>query len=340
MSITRDLPLAVTMGEPAGIGGELVIKAWLGRKVRQTPSFFVIDAPDRLQSLARKLDLEISIAPISSPKFVANLFSKSLPVMPIPVPELSKPGLPDAINSTAVLESIKVATSLALAGQVSAVVTNPINKQVLYKGGFPYPGHTELLADLSGAMSKPVMMLVSQDLKVAPVTVHLSLSEAIKALNKKRIVTTVQTVAKALVKDFGIKQPQIAVAGLNPHAGEGGFLGCEEVEIITPAVTKLRSEGFSVTGPMPADTLFHQRARLTYDVVICMYHDQALLPVKTLGFFNGVNVTLGLPIVRTSPDHGTALEIAGTGIADESSFISALRLATDIYKCREKYTQR
>ena len=333
-------PLVATMGEPAGIGGELVLKAWLAREKRQTPCFFVIDDPSRLQRLAARLDWNVPIVSIEDPQSAVDVFSSALPVLAQQLPGSSTPGHPDAANAPAVIEAIRKATSLVMAGRASAVVTNPINKQVLYETGFAFPGHTEFLAELAGGASEPVMMLVCPGLKVIPVTVHLSLIDAIRALNKSRIVTTVRTAAAALVRDFRINRPHLAVAALNPHAGEGGYLGNEELDVIAPAVAELKAHGLSVSGPTPADTLFHERARQTYDAVICMYHDQALLPAKTIDFSNGVNVTLGLPFVRTSPDHGTAFEIAGTGVADETSFVSALSIAAQIVERRIGNNQR
>jgi 4-hydroxythreonine-4-phosphate dehydrogenase len=334
MKSTGSQPLVVTMGEPAGIGGELVLKAWLGREKWQTPCFFVVDDPSRLQRLADRLEWHVPIVSIEDPQSAVDVFSSALPVLAQHLPGSSTPGHPDAANAPAVIGAIREATSLVMAGQASAVVTNPINKQVLYETGFTFPGHTEFLAELAGDASEPVMMLVCPDLKVIPVTVHLALIDAIRALNKSQIVTTVKTAAAAMVRDFGIDRPHLAVAALNPHAGEGGYLGNEEIDVIAPAVAELKAHGLSVSGPTPADTLFHERARQTYDAVICMYHDQALLPAKTIDFSNGVNVTLGLPFVRTSPDHGTAFEIAGTGVADETSFISALSIAAQIVERR------
>ena len=329
MTVDLPQPLVVTMGEPAGIGGELVLKAWLTREERQLPTFFVIDDPARLERLAKRLDWDVPIITIDSPSDATDQFSSSLPVLARPLPGSSTPGHPDRANAATVIDAVREATALVMAGRASAIVTNPINKQVLYESGFAHPGHTEFLAELAGGDYEPVMMLVCPDLRVIPVTVHLALAEAIRVLDKTSIVTTVRTAAAALVRDFGIDHPHLAVAALNPHAGEGGFFGREELEIIAPAVAELKAHGISVSGPAPADTLFHERARQTYDAVVCMYHDQALLPAKTIDFSNGVNVTLGLPFVRTSPDHGTAFEIAGTGVADETSFVSSLIIAAD-----------
>ncbi len=328
-------PLAVTMGEPAGIGGELTLKAWLLRKKYNVPTFFSIDDPVRLEKLAAMLNWEVPIVSIDDPQSAQHQFSKALPVLALPILGSSIPGHPETRNTPNIAASIRKAVGFVVAGQASAIITNPISKQVLYKSGFNYPGHTEFLADLVDGSLDPVMMLVCPSLKAIPVTTHKSLAGAIRALNKNLIVKTAETVAAALVNDFGIVQPRIAVAALNPHAGEGGYLGGEEQEIIIPAVNELKANGLSISGPRPADTLFHERARRNYDAVICMYHDQALVPLKTIDFSNGVNVTLGLPFVRTSPDHGTALEIAGTGTADETSFVNALTIAAEIASNRK-----
>ncbi len=340
MTVVLAQPLAVTMGEPAGIGGELVLKAWLTRKDRQLPAFFVIDDPARLDRLARRLEWDVPIISVDSPVGATKHFSTALPVLARSLPGSSTPGHPDRANSAAVIDAVREATALVMAGQASAIITNPIHKQVLYEVGFSHPGHTEFLAELAGGDCEPLMMLVCPDLRVVPVTIHLSLADAIRMLNKSSIVTAARTAAAALVRDFGISHPHLAVAALNPHAGEGGYLGREELDIITPAVAELKAHGLSVSGPAPADTLFHERARQTYDAVVCMYHDQALLPAKTIDFSNGVNVTLGLPFVRTSPDHGTAFEIAGTGVADETSFVSALLIAADNVTNRAANNQR
>ena len=337
MKSTGAQPIVVTMGEPAGIGGELVLKAWLARKKWQTPCFFVVDDPSRLQRLASSLDWNVPIVAIEDPQNAIDAFSSALPVLKQQLPGSSTPGDPDAANAPAVIESIREATSLVMAGRASAVVTNPINKEVLYETGFTFPCHTEFLAEIAGSKSRPVMMLVCPNLKVIPVTIHLPLIDAIRSLNRNQIVTTVEIAADALVRDFGIERPHFAIAALNPHGGEGGYLGKEEIDEIAPAVAELKARGLSVSGPTPADTLFHEYARQTYDAAICMYHDQALLPAKTIDFSNGVNVTLGLPFVRTSPDHGTAFEIAGTGVADETSFVSALSIAYQIVERRIGY---
>jgi 4-hydroxythreonine-4-phosphate dehydrogenase len=315
------------MGDPAGIGGELTLRAWLA--LRHSPYRFVaLDDPDRLAALARALSLDVPIAAVESPD--ADAFARALPVLPIRLATAPRPGQPDNANAKAVIASIERAASLALQGAVGGMVTNPINKAALYDAGFSYPGHTEFLAALTGVPGREVMMLASPLLRVVPVTVHVSLRRALDLLTTDAIVATARTTHAALLRDFGIARPRLAIAGLNPHAGEGGALGQEEATTIEPAIAALRAEGLDVSGPWPPDTMFTEAARTRYDAAICMYHDQALIPLKTLDMRQGVNVTLGLPIVRTSPDHGTAFDIAGQGIADPASLIAALRLAAEL----------
>jgi 4-hydroxythreonine-4-phosphate dehydrogenase len=316
-------PLALTMGDPAGIGGEIALKAWRAR--RNGRPFVLLDDPARFDGPVRV---------IAHPAEAAAIFPHALPVIPIPLAVPSRPGHPDVANAPAVIASIERATALALAGEVAAVVTNPISKATLYGAGFAHPGHTEFLAALTGA-PRPVMMLASPMLRVVPVTIHVSLRRAIELLTVTEIVETVRITAAGLRRDFGIAAPRIALSGLNPHAGEQGALGEEEQTIIAPAMEILRGEGIAVTGPWPADTMFTPEARATYDVAVCMYHDQALIPIKTLDMTHGVNVTLGLPIIRTSPDHGTAFGIAGQNRADPSSLIAALDLADQLAATRE-----
>ena len=317
-------PLALTMGDPAGIGGELTLRAWLA--LRQTP-FCVLDDPERLQALARHLNLSVPIATIDSPAQVGATFADALPVLPVRLANPPRFGDPDPANAPATIAAIEQATHLAMSGAVGAIVTNPINKAALYGAGFAYPGHTEFLAALTGVPNQEVMMLAGPTLRVVPVTVHLSLRKAIAALTTERIVAVARTTALAMRRDFGVARPRLGIAGLNPHAGEQGALGDEEGEIIVPAMRILREDGIDVSGPWPPDTMFTEEARTRYDAAICMYHDQALIPLKTLDMDRGVNVTLGLPIVRTSPDHGTAYDIAGKGIARPVSLIAAIELA-------------
>lgn len=321
------LPLALSMGEPAGIGGEITLKAWAARK---DTAFFVVDDLARLQRLAKKLGLDVPLSEINDPADATEVFAKALPVLHRPLKVAPTPGQPDPENTNAVIESIKVAVELVRGGQAAGVVTNPIHKKSLYDGGFKFPGHTEFLAVLAGIDTPPVMMLASPQLKVVPVTVHVAIAEAIATLNTHDIVTLSVITARALEKDFAIAAPRLAIAGLNPHAGEGGGMGTEETTIIAPAIAQLRDLGIDASGPWPPDTLFHAAARENYDAAICMYHDQALIPIKTIDFDGAVNVTLGLPFVRTSPDHGTAFDIAGTGKASARSLLAAIAMAADI----------
>ena len=319
-------PLAVTMGEPAGIGGEIALKAWTRRREGLAP-FFIIDDPARLQSLARNLGLAAPIKVIERPVEAAAVFGSALPVLKTSLAADTVPGKPDPANAEAVIAAIETAVRLTMDGEAGAVVTNPIHKSTLYKAGFSYPGHTEFLAALSGIDTAPVMMLAADDLRVVPVTIHESLRDATEILNTGLITQAGLVTAAALEVDFAISRPRLAVAGLNPHAGEDGAMGSEEAEIIGPAVEALREVGIEAFGPVPADTLFTPRKRETFDAALCMYHDQALIPIKALAFDRAVNVTLGLAFVRTSPDHGTAFDIAGTGKADENSLMAALGMA-------------
>ena len=323
------LPLAVTMGEPAGIGGEIVLKAWLDRG-RGIPPFYLIDDPDRLASLARRLGWPVPIRPIDAPDKALAVFDEALPVAPIGSAIRAQPARPDPADAPAILGAIETAVSDVRGGRAAALVTNPIHKHSLYRAGFRHPGHTEYLAELAGASAAPVMMLVCPSLRVVPVTIHLALRRAIESLSPAGIVHAARVTEAALHRDFGIPAPVLAVAGLNPHAGEAGGLGREEIEIIEPALAELRGVGIDVRGPLAPDTMFHVEARRSYDAALCMYHDQALIPIKTIDFHGGVNATLGLPFVRTSPDHGTAFAIAGRGTARADSLMAALRLAAEM----------
>jgi 4-hydroxythreonine-4-phosphate dehydrogenase len=318
----------MTMGDPAGIGPELALKAWLDRAAIATP-FFVIADRDLLTSCANRLGLDVAMIAVE-PTGAAEVFDDALPVVPLAHEAAAEPGKPDVKYAPAVLESIERAVGFVRAGEASAVVTNPIAKSVLYKAGFSHPGHTEFLGELAskwGGPARPVMMLWSPDLAVVPVTIHIALAQAPRALTQETILETSRVVARDLTARFKIARPRLAIAGLNPHAGEGGAMGREEIEVIAPAIATLRAEGLDVVGPLPADTMFHAAARKKYDVAITMYHDQGLIPIKTLAFDEGVNVTLGLPFIRTSPDHGTAFDIAGQGRANPASLIAAARLA-------------
>jgi 4-hydroxythreonine-4-phosphate dehydrogenase len=285
------------------------------------------------------LGLQVPIAAIGTLAEAAQAFSGALPVRPIRVAVRPRPGSPDPANAPAVVAAIEEATAAVVRAEAAALVTNPIAKHVVAQADFPYPGHTEFLAALAerhfpGTLVHPVMMLAAPGLRVVPLTVHCALAEVPGAITRELIGNSVRTTFAALQRDFGVAAPRIAVAGLNPHAGEAGGMGLEEIQVIAPAIAALRAEGLDVTGPHAADTLFHERARATYDAAICMYHDQALIPFKTIAFEEGVNVTLGLPFVRTSPDHGTAFDIAAEGRASALSFIESLRLAASIAALR------
>ncbi|MEI9923355.1 MAG: 4-hydroxythreonine-4-phosphate dehydrogenase PdxA [Bradyrhizobium sp.] len=322
-------PLALTTGEPAGVGLDITIEAWLRRKELKLPAFYLLGDSDSVSNRAKALGLKLELAEVSAGE-APGVFAQALPVVATGHRATARPGHPDDTSAGAAMASIRQAVGDVTAGQASAVVTNPIAKSVLYRAGFRHPGHTEYLAELAatdGRAPQPVMMLWSPALVVVPVTIHLSLRDAIAQLSSDLIVTTARIVVASLKTRFGIANPRLALSGLNPHAGEDGSLGTEDKAIVTPAIEILRGEGVEIRGPLPADTMFHEAARRTYDCAICMYHDQALIPVKTLAFEDAVNVTLGLPFIRTSPDHGTAFDIAGTGKADPSSLIAALRLA-------------
>lgn len=321
------LPLALTMGDPAGIGGEIAFGAWQHRA--ELPPFFIIDDPARLRAL------ELGpIEPVEKPEEAAAVFPHALPVLPLSLPQPSYPGQPEPANAAATITSIEQAVALACEGHASGVVTNPISKKLLKEGAaFAFPGHTEYLAHL-GDVERTVMMLAAPGLRVVPVTTHIPLAEVPGALTGRLISETARIVHHALIHDFGIVAPRIAISGLNPHAGEGGTMGREEIKIIEPVLTELREDGMDIAGPLPADTMFHPAARARYDAALTMYHDQGLVALKTLDFARGVNVTLGLPFIRTSPDHGTAYDIAGTGKADPTSLIEALKLASEMAAAR------
>ena len=322
-------PLALTSGEPAGIGPDITIKAWLRRDELKLPAFYLVGDRDSVGKRAEGLGLKVKIADVR-PEDAVAAFADALPVVATGQAATARPGQPDDSSAEAALASIRQAVADVAAGRASAVVTNPIAKSVLYRAGFRHPGHTEFLAELAtsgGRTPQPVMMLWSPTLAVVPVTIHLSLREAIAQLSSELIVSTARIAVADLKARFGLAHPRLAVSGLNPHAGEDGSLGLEDQTIVAPAIEILRNEGIDARGPLPADTMFHAAARKTYDCAICMYHDQALIPIKTIAFEDAVNVTLGLPFIRTSPDHGTAFDIAGSGRANPSSLIAALRLA-------------
>jgi 4-hydroxythreonine-4-phosphate dehydrogenase len=323
------LPRALRLGAPAGIGGEIALQAWL-RRADGVPPFYLIDDPDRLRALAARFGWGVPLQVIDAPERAVGIFAKALPVMSVDGTVGAMPGRPDLADGALVIGAIGKAVAAARDGRAAAVVTNPINKEALYRAGFRHPGHTEYLAELAGPGTHAVMMLACPELRVVPVTIHLALRQAIETLSSTLIVAAGRVTHAALLRDFAVAAPVVAVAGLNPHAGEGGSLGHEELDIVLPAVAELRALGIDARGPMAADTMFHAAARQGYDAALCMYHDQALIPIKTIDFDGGVNVTLGLPFIRTSPDHGTAFDIAGQGIARPDSLIAALRLAAEM----------
>ncbi len=326
-------PLALTLGEPAGIGPDLALAIWRQRAELDIPPFYIVADPDYLRRRAERVGLAVPIAAVT-PTSAAAAFLSALPVVALDVAITAEPGRPDRSSAPAAIASIRRAVADVVAGAAAAIVTNPVAKNVLYHSGFAEPGHTEFLASLlqesTGKKLRPVMMLWSPELAVVPVTIHLPLKEIFTHLSTELVVETGRIVARDLAARFRITRPRLAIAGLNPHAGENGALGDEDRAIVAPAVARLIADGIDAKGPLPADSLFSKQARATYDAALCMYHDQALIPIKTLAFDHAVNVTLGLPFVRTSPDHGTAFDIAGTGTADATSLVAALRLAAQL----------
>ncbi|OWJ72624.1 4-hydroxythreonine-4-phosphate dehydrogenase [Haematobacter massiliensis] len=325
MSSFDILPIALTCGEPAGIGPEIAARAW--EEIGSRLPFFLIGDPSHLPK-------GTPLREITHPREAERAAMHGLPVLPHPFEGPAIPGSPDPRNARSVIDVISRAVQLVRAGEAGAVCTAPISKKALQEGaGFAFPGHTEYLAHLAG-VSRVVMMLACPDLRVVPATIHIPLAEVPQQLTRRLLTETIQITHKALRQDFGIGAPRIAIAGLNPHAGEGGAMGREEIETILPVIESFRSEGYSLAGPLAADTMFHPAARAKYDAAICMYHDQALIPIKTIDFAHGVNVTLGLPFIRTSPDHGTAFDIAGKGVADPASLIAALEMAAELSRTR------
>ena len=326
-------PLALTMGEPGGVGPDLTLVVWREHERLGVPPFYLLADPDFIADRARQLGMDCPIASVE-PRDAATVFDAALPVVPLQTTVSAPPGRADPANATAVVEAIARAVGDVRSGDAAALVTNPISKQSLYAAGFRHPGHTEFLGTLSAAWTgftaRPVMMLAGPELRAVPVTIHIPLRDVADALTEEMIVETGRIVAGDLKRRFALPRPRLAVAGLNPHAGEGGALGMEDRTIIMPAIEALRADGIDVVGPLSADAMFHRAARAGYDVAICMYHDQALIPAKTLSFSETVNVTLGLAFVRTSPDHGTAFDLAGTSRADPSSLAAALRLAAEL----------
>jgi len=324
------LPLALTLGEPAGIGPDITLAVWQRRDELALPPFYLLADPDFLARRAQQLGLDVPLC-VVEPDAAAKTFPTALPVVALAERVTAEPGQPDQSSGPAAIASIRRAVADVFAGRAHAVVTNPVAKAVLYRTGFAEPGHTEFLAKLAqeatGRAAHPVMMLWSPELAVVPVTIHLPVREVPQRLTADLIVETGRIVARGLRERFGIARPRLALAGLNPHAGEDGSLGAEDAAVVAPAIERLRREGIDARGPLPADTMFHAAARRTYDAALAMYHDQALIPIKTLAFDHAVNVTLGLPFVRTSPDHGTAFDIAGSGRANPASLVAALKLA-------------
>ncbi|MBL4800606.1 MAG: 4-hydroxythreonine-4-phosphate dehydrogenase PdxA [Emcibacter sp.] len=343
-TINKPLPLAVSLGEPSGIGPEVILKSWAARSAQGLPDFFAIGNAEILRKTARKLSVDIPVHNIESASETNAVFERALPVLDIQGNADFEFGKPSTDTASLVLNSIEKAVDLIHKGEAAGLVTAPIQKSVLYSAGFTCPGHTEYLAELCTREGSPpeipVMMLVSSELRVIPLTIHMALCDVATSITAELITETCLKIHRSLVQDFGIETPRIAVAGLNPHAGEEGTMGQEEQLIIAPALDHLRDQGMIIYGPLSADTMFHKTARTTYDAALCMYHDQALIPIKTLDFDGGVNVTVGLPIVRTSPDHGTALNIAGKNLASPNSMINALKLAQQIYKNRQEWTKK
>ena len=330
----RTGPLALTLGDPAGIGPEIVVKAW--NELRQSgPPFVVVGDYQSVASASGATEVRRVLSPVDA----LAIFEDALPVIDLPLKGPVVAGQPSPTAAPAIIQWIETAAGLALSGAVCGMVTAPIAKAPLYEAGFKFPGHTEFLGELTQAATfdgarGPIMMLVAKDLRVSLVTVHSPLASVSGLLSIEAIVNAALVTAQALRIDFGVDSPRIAVAGLNPHAGESGAIGREEIAVVEPAVRALRDLGVDAKGPYPADTMFPDAMRATYDAAICLYHDQALIPVKMLDFWGGVNVTLGLPIVRTSPDHGTAFDIAGRGLARPDSLIAAIRLADQIARAR------
>jgi 4-hydroxythreonine-4-phosphate dehydrogenase len=325
-------PLILTLGEPAGVGPEIVAAAWKALRADQT-AFAVIGDAALLRAQG------VPVAEVGAPGDAGGLFRSALPVLHRPLPAPVLVGSPDPANASAVADGIEEAVSFALSGEASGVVTAPIAKAPMYASGFRFPGHTEFIAELTAdapyaGTRGPVMMLTAQNLRACLVTIHVALDQVPELVTAERVARTARVVYESLKRDFAIARPRLAMAALNPHAGEGGALGLQERDILIPVAEQLRAEGIDITDPRPADTLFHDEARATYDAAICMYHDQALIPVKTLDFWGGVNVSLGLPIIRTSPDHGTGFDIAGKGVARAHSLIAAIRLASEMAAAR------
>lgn len=318
-------PIAISCGEPAGIGPEIAVAAWAALK-DELPMCWIGDPSHLPTNTAFQI--------IETPADASEVTHNALPVIAKDFGAPHTPGTPNPTHAHGVIDAIATGVALVQSGQARALCTAPIHKAALIDGAdFQYPGHTEYLAALAGR-DQVVMMLACDALRVVPVTIHIPLAQVATELTAATLTDTLLITHAALRQDFGITTPRIAVAGLNPHAGEDGKMGGEEIDMITPVLDALRAQGMNITGPLSADTMFHANARMSYDVAVCMYHDQALIPIKTLDFSGGVNITLGLPFIRTSPDHGTAFNIAGTSTADPTSMIAAMRMAADMAKAR------
>ncbi|MEM7775065.1 MAG: 4-hydroxythreonine-4-phosphate dehydrogenase PdxA [Pseudomonadota bacterium] len=342
---TQVPPLVLTQGDPAGIGPDITALAWQSLRENAAFSFCVVGSAQLIADRVDRLGLNIPIASIGHAGEAAATFAHALPILDNGTTAPVTPGQPDATHAAGVIEAVRIGAERVMSGEASALVTNPIAKHVLYSAGFDHPGHTEFLAELtaeSGVLGPdsepphPVMMLAAPSLRVVPATVHVPVTAVPGLLSRALLLKTCRIVARDMAKSFACPNPRLVLAGLNPHAGEHGSLGHEERDIIAPVVAKLRAEGVDIRGPLPADTLFHDKARTTYDVAIAMYHDQALIPIKTIAFDRAVNVTLGLPFVRTSPDHGTAFDIAGSGTASPDSLIAALNMAAELAANRRR----
>jgi 4-hydroxythreonine-4-phosphate dehydrogenase len=327
-------PFAVALGDPAGIGPEITAKSWVMREARGLPPFFAVGDVASIRAVWAG-----PIALVDGPQEAEQAFATGLPVLHVADAGPVVPGTPSVDGARTALQSLEVAVGLARSGSAAGVVTAPVGKAQLYGVGFTHPGQTEFVAERCGVSAQnAVMMLAGPSLRVVPITIHIPLAQVSAALSIELIRARATITARGLQKNFGIARPRLLVAGLNPHAGEDGALGREEIEIIRPAVESLQADGLDIKGPMAADGMFHFRARETFDAALCMYHDQALIPIKTLHFDDGVNITLGLPIVRTSPDHGTAFGIAGTNSANPGAMMAAIRMAADAARARLAYT--
>ncbi|WP_427792024.1 4-hydroxythreonine-4-phosphate dehydrogenase PdxA [Brevundimonas diminuta] len=336
--MTMIRPLIVTMGDPAGVGPEIIARAWA--VLGSTPGPLAPVVPFVVVGDAEVMKVQGQpVETVLSPGDAASVFSRAIPVLHNPAPAPVTAGQPEPANAVAVADWIERGVDLVLSGEGCGLVTAPIAKAPMYASGFRFPGHTEFIAELTADIPfsgtrGPVMMLTAKDLRACLVTIHVPIDQLPELVTGERVVRVARVVHESMKRDFGIASPRLAMAALNPHAGEGGAIGLQEIEVLRPAAEALRAEGLNITDPLPADTLFHEEARARYDAVVCLYHDQALIPVKTLDFWGGVNSTLGLPIVRTSPDHGTGFDIAGKGVARADSFIAAVRLASEMASAR------